>query len=111
MPLPYETDSTGNKLQIYSVEERDATAAVCIVRCVGGIVRAGQKFKFDSPADAAGDVTHMTLDWINQYQRPVDFIGPPHSAKVQLSGNAVAALEKRVVITAIIEEGDGHIDT
>jgi hypothetical protein len=33
-------DGTEAKLQIYSVEEAEATAAVCVVRCVGGLVSA-----------------------------------------------------------------------
>jgi hypothetical protein len=83
------------RIQIYSVEERDASAATCVVRCVGGVVRSGRWF-----ADGDGS-SPVLLDWIDRYQRRVDFIDPVHSAKVHLSGEAVAALAKGVVLAEV----------
>ncbi|MFG2815084.1 hypothetical protein [Streptomyces sp. NPDC048410] len=77
------------KLQIYSVEERSLDTAVCVVRCVGGIVRVGQEFG-----------AHLTLDRIIRYDQAVDFMDPPHGAQVRLSGAGVRELEKGVIITA-----------
>ncbi|MFJ4004201.1 hypothetical protein ACIPWL_12185 [Streptomyces sp. NPDC090023] len=77
------------RLQIYSVESEDLDSAVCVVRCVGGVVRVGQEF--------AGP---MTLDWILRYGRTVEFLEPPHSAQVRLSGAVVHTLERGVVVTA-----------
>lgn len=82
------------RLQIHSVEQVEPTAAVCIVRCVGGTAHVGQEF--------AGS---MTLDWILRYGREVELLDPPHSAKVRLSGAGVRKLERGAVVTALrIEE-------
>ncbi|MFD9092183.1 hypothetical protein [Streptomyces collinus] len=43
----------------------------------------------------------MTLDWILRYERQVDLLDPPHSAKVQLSGVGIDALAKGVIIAAV----------
>ncbi|MET8580702.1 hypothetical protein ABZX39_07390 [Streptomyces collinus] len=90
------------KLQVYSVEGRvtaQPAAAVCLVRAVGGVARAGQKFDF-LPA-GSGDASRVTLDWILRYERQVDLLDPPHGAKVQLSGVGIDALAKGVIITAV----------
>ncbi|MFD4725175.1 hypothetical protein ACFWNW_08835 [Streptomyces seoulensis] len=81
------------RLQIHSVEQEGPAAAVCIVRCVGGVARVGQEF--------AGA---MTLDRILRYGREVEFLEPPHSAKVRLSGAGVHALERGAVVTALRSE-------
>ncbi|MFE1314313.1 hypothetical protein [Streptomyces sp. NPDC058755] len=80
------------RLQIYSVEERDGATATCIVRCVGGVVRVGQRFGVGPDK--------VTLKGILCYERPVDFVDPPHSAKVWLTGRSVGLLEEGSVITA-----------
>jgi hypothetical protein len=43
----------------------------------------------------------LILDWINRYERLVDFIDPPHSAKVHMSGEVVGTLERGMTLTAI----------
>ncbi|MFI1365784.1 hypothetical protein [Streptomyces griseochromogenes] len=96
------------KLRIHSVEERDAQAATCIVRCVGGVVRVGQRFGVGSADDTKGGGTEggsplIALAWILRYERPVDFVDPPHSAKVRLTGEGVGLLEKGIVITAVVD--------
>jgi hypothetical protein len=50
--------------------------------------------------DSAGPASEVTLDRINRYERPTDRVGPPHTAKVHLSGEAVAALERGVILTS-----------
>ncbi|USQ83237.1 immunity 50 family protein [Streptomyces phaeoluteigriseus] len=94
-------DTASGKLQIYSVEEEDPKGATCIVRCVGGRVRAGQRFEVDRDVDATADTPPLMLDWINRYERPVDFIGPPHSAKVHLSGEGVATLTRGCILSSV----------
>ncbi|MFJ9813704.1 hypothetical protein ACIRU3_00285 [Streptomyces sp. NPDC101151] len=89
-------------LQIYSVQERDATTATCIVRCVGGVVRVGQRFGIGPDRGTQEGAPLMTLEGILRYQRPVDCVDPPHSAKVRLTGEGVALLEKGSVITAAV---------
>ncbi|TQE24200.1 hypothetical protein Sipo8835_33635 [Streptomyces ipomoeae] len=97
-------DTNRGELQIYSVEEREDAAAICIVRCVGGIVRAGQKFHTETPGDTTRDSPSINLDWINRHERMMDFIDPPHSAKVHLSGQGVSALKRGVILYSIPAE-------
>ncbi|MFD7460530.1 MULTISPECIES: hypothetical protein [unclassified Streptomyces] len=94
-------DVDAGELQIYSVEERETAAATCIVRCVGGIPRTGQRFLVGSALDPAARPVHVTLDWICRYGKRVDFVDPPHSAIVRLSGEAVAVLERGVILTSV----------
>jgi hypothetical protein len=89
------------QLQIYAVEEVDSMSATCIVRCVGGIVRPGQLFDVNSLSGNPNERSHITLDWIDQYRQRVDFIDPPHSAKVHFSGGGVSLLEKGVTIVSV----------
>ncbi|MGW2208212.1 hypothetical protein [Streptomyces sp. NPDC001781] len=82
-------------LQVWSVEEKTLDTAVCVVRCVGDIVRVGQKFQ-----EVQEFMGPLTLVRILRYQKDVDFVDPPHSAKVHLSGAAVSVLERGTVLTA-----------
>ncbi|MFJ2233007.1 hypothetical protein [Streptomyces sp. NPDC087859] len=91
-------DHDPGKLQIYAVEEVDSMSATCIARCVGGVVRPGQLF---NPEPLSGNPSEIALDWIDQYQRRVDFIDPPHSAKVHFSGGGVSLVEKGVTIVSV----------
>ncbi|WP_413757563.1 hypothetical protein [Streptomyces sp. MMBL 11-3] len=88
-----DENGTG-KLQIFSIEERGGSVAVCVVRCVGGVARVGQRFDVGS----AGEVSHVTLDRIHRYGQQVDFVDPPHNAKVHLSGEGVPLLTEGIVI-------------
>ncbi|GHC48485.1 hypothetical protein RFN57_39365 [Streptomyces violaceochromogenes] len=94
-------DSTAGKLQIYEVEESTTTTVTCIVRCVAGVVRTGQHFSIDSDTGSNMVGSPLILDWINRYERLVDFIDPPHSAKVHMSGEVVGTLERGMTLTAI----------
>ncbi|MEU6816114.1 hypothetical protein [Streptomyces sp. NPDC046860] len=88
------------RLQIYSCEPDGSEAAICIVRCVGGIVRVGQNFYFSASTPGVDVHSPMRLNEIIRYEKPVDFMDPPHSAKVYISGAGVARLEHGVIITA-----------
>ncbi|MFE9359057.1 hypothetical protein ACFYPB_33875 [Streptomyces olivaceoviridis] len=88
------------KLQIYSVEEKVASTAVRIVRCVGGVARAGQQFERESTTDVSGSQSRMKLESIFRYEQPADFPEPPHSAKVHLSGEGLDNLKRGVIIMA-----------
>jgi hypothetical protein len=83
------------RLSILSVEEREATTAVCVVRCVGGVARVGQRFAIEPH-----DTPTVTLEEILRYGQSVGFIDPPHSAKVRLTGETVGMLVRRAVVTA-----------
>ncbi|MFD3676145.1 hypothetical protein [Streptomyces sp. NPDC058613] len=86
------------ELQVYSVEEADVTGGVCVVRCVGGVARAGQVY-------AAGEL-RLGLRRIERYGRTVGSFGAGHIARVHLTGAVVALLSRGQVLTAV--PPDGH---
>lgn len=96
-------------LQIHSVEERDSRSATCIVRCVGGVVRPGQRFGVES-ADPSGGSSHLLLEWIECYGHRMDAVEPPYSAKAHLSGDGVSCLEEWVGITTVWRGGESRED-
>jgi hypothetical protein len=91
------------RLQIWSVEERDAMSATCVVRCVGGVVRVGQRFGVGPDGGTRAGAPLVSLEGILRYERPTDSVDPPHSAKVHLTGEGVALLEEGWVITAVLD--------
>lgn len=95
-----ETEFTRGKLQVYSVESVGPEDATCIVRCVGGIARTGRRFSVDASLDPSGEVAPITLERIIRYGRTVDFVDPPHNAKVHFSGRGVSALVRGVVVVS-----------
>ncbi|WP_267033920.1 hypothetical protein [Streptomyces sp. NBC_00091] len=86
------------ELQVYAVEEADVTGGVCLVRCVGGVARAGQVY-------AAGE-SRVWLRGIERYGRAVDFFDAGHTARVRLAGAVVALLSRGQVLTSV--PPDGH---
>jgi hypothetical protein len=89
------------RLQIYSVEEMGTATATCAVRCIGGVVYSGHQCSVDTSAENTGlDTSPLTLDWINVYGRLADFIKPPYSATVHLTGESVSALRRGVTVTS-----------
>ncbi|MFG2876044.1 hypothetical protein ACGFYU_13730 [Streptomyces sp. NPDC048337] len=86
------------ELQVYSVEEADATGGVCVVRCIGGVARAGQVY-------AAGEL-RLGLRRIERYGRSVGFFDAGHMAKVHLTGAVVALLTRGQVLTSV--PADAH---
>ncbi|MGR4881556.1 hypothetical protein ACIPUC_19405 [Streptomyces sp. LARHCF249] len=86
------------ELQVYSVEEADVTGGVCVVRCVGGVARAGQVY-------AVGEL-RLGLRRIERYGRTVGFFDAGHVAKVHLTGAVVALLSRGQVLTSV--PPDGH---
>ncbi|MBT2479595.1 hypothetical protein [Streptomyces sp. ISL-94] len=86
------------ELQVYSVEEADVTGGVCVVRCIGGVARAGQVY-------AAGEL-RLGLRRIERYGRSVGFFDAGHVAKVHLTGAVVALLTRGQVLTSV--PPDGH---
>lgn len=81
------------ELQVYAVEAADVTGGVCVVRCVGGVARAGQVY-------AVGD-ERTALRRIERHGRPVESFDAGHVAKVHLSGPVVALLARGQVLTYV----------
>ncbi|TGN74824.1 hypothetical protein E5083_21905 [Streptomyces bauhiniae] len=92
------------RLQIYSSEQDAQGGVVCVVRCVGGIARVGQDFYFTASASGIDVHSPIRLERILRYEKPADFLDPPHSAKVCLSGEGGARLERGVIITTLHSE-------
>ncbi|MEU9988516.1 hypothetical protein AB0E10_17310 [Streptomyces sp. NPDC048045] len=44
----------------------------------------------------------VSLEGSLRYERAVDFVDPPHTAKARLTGEAVARLEEGIAITAVV---------
>ncbi|MFD7260012.1 hypothetical protein [Streptomyces sp. NPDC059874] len=90
------------ELQVYSVEEADVTGGVCVVRCVGGVARAGQVY-------AVGEL-RLWLRRIERYGRPVGSFDAGHTAKVHLTGAVVALLSRGQVLTSVPPDGHALAD-
>ncbi|MEU9250640.1 hypothetical protein AB0D66_02155 [Streptomyces sp. NPDC048270] len=86
------------ELQVYSVEEADVTGGVCVVRCVGGVARAGQVY-------AVGEL-RLGLRRIERHGRPVGSFDAGHVAKVHFTGAVAALLSRGQVLTSV--PPDGH---
>ncbi|MCY0934203.1 hypothetical protein [Streptomyces sp. H34-S4] len=81
------------ELQVCAVEAADAAGGVCVVRCIGGVARAGQVF-------AAGGL-RIGLRSIERYGRTVGFFDAGHVAKVHFTGPVVALLARGQVLTYV----------
>ncbi|MGW6688643.1 hypothetical protein [Streptomyces sp. NPDC054961] len=81
------------ELQVYAVEAADGAGGVCVVRCVGGVARAGQVY-------AAGEL-RLGLRRIERYGRTVECCDAGHTAKVHLRGPVVALLARGQVLTYV----------
>jgi hypothetical protein len=88
-------------LQIYSVEDVSSQSATCIVRCVGGIVSPGQRFTVHLESEDSGKCFQVVLDWINRYGHLVEFVDPPHDAKVRLTGDGAPLLREGLTISSV----------
>ncbi|MGW3459871.1 hypothetical protein ACWDE9_09865 [Streptomyces olivaceoviridis] len=88
------------RLLIHSVEV-EVTTATCVARCVGGVVRIGQRFGVGLDDRTRDDAPLVTLEGILRYGRPVDFVDPPHSALVRLTGDAVVMMAPGHIVTAV----------
>ncbi|PZT78048.1 hypothetical protein DNK56_26155 [Streptomyces sp. AC1-42W] len=94
-------DDSAGELQISSVEERGAGTAVCVARCVGGVVRAGADFEVRLPDGAAGGApVVLRLDRIERDGQTAESLHPPYGATVRVSGDGVDLLKKGVTLTA-----------
>ncbi|MFE1951974.1 hypothetical protein ACFW9D_16060 [Streptomyces sp. NPDC059524] len=100
------------RLQLVSVEaeaeseseaEGDEDEVVCVVWCVGGVVRVGDVFAVDGVVGEA----RWAVSRIDRYGRPVEMFDPPHGARVILVGGPRRGLGRGVVLVAL--GGDGRV--
>ncbi|WP_455358645.1 hypothetical protein [Streptomyces sp. SYSU K21746] len=87
------------KLQIESIERRSARDAVCIVRCIAGIARPGQRFTVQEGPTIEGVSESLHMSWVDRYGRRVEILDPPHAAKVLLVGAQVEDLKAGQTLT------------
>ncbi|MFE1229150.1 hypothetical protein [Streptomyces sp. NPDC058745] len=73
--------------------------AGCVVRCVGGEPRVGDRFDGDT----------LVLEDIDFHGRPVDSVTPPCAAKVRLSGPGVRTLRPWIVISSAEPRRYGYV--
>ncbi|MGA4955839.1 hypothetical protein [Streptomyces lavendulocolor] len=94
-----------SRLQVDSVEEAGERGGTVIVRCVGGLARVGQTYTLEEGAGSGTGAPHFVLNRIERYPGVfVDVFGPPHAARVHVSGASPASLSRGVVI---ISKDDG----
>ncbi|WP_225804092.1 hypothetical protein [Streptomyces sp. NK15101] len=91
-----------SRLRVHSVVEPgdDADGGICIVRCVAGVARVGQVFVLERDQDTAEPEGALTLEDIDKYRRSLEFIDPPHSAAVLLSGGPLDRLREGDVLVS-----------
>ncbi|MGW5420578.1 hypothetical protein [Streptomyces sp. NPDC003943] len=87
------------KLQVHSIEQRDDYGGVCVVRCIGGVVRMGQAFLIEHGQHPRS----LTLERIERYRQPVEFFDPPHSALIYLSGGPLTGIHEGTVLVGMPE--------
>jgi len=86
-----EGSAVEGQLQIHEIEENGPGWSRCVVRCVGGVVRRGDRL----------DGGRLTVERIEAYgRREVDFVDPPCAARVRLTGPGVTSLRRRLVVGA-----------
>lgn len=89
--------SEAGELQIHTVVEHGPDGGVCVVRCVGGVLRPGQVFA------ARGLTGTVRLDRVEKYGRSLEFIDPPHSALIHLSGGPLVQLRYGDALVSVPE--------
>ncbi|MFJ4871273.1 hypothetical protein [Streptomyces sp. NPDC088757] len=91
-----------DRLQLHHAVEHGPEGGICVVRCVGGAPRVGQFFT------TKGLTGTLRLDRIEKFGRFLEFIDPPHSAKVHVSGGPLVQLRYGDVLVAV-PEPDGVV--
>ncbi|MFI1397565.1 hypothetical protein [Streptomyces sp. NPDC020681] len=68
---------------------------------MGGVVRVGQMFTCERPSPSTAADVRLSLDRIERYGRDVDFVDPPHSARVHLSGDWLPTLVRGDILSSL----------
>lgn len=58
----------------------------CVVRCLDGVVRVGDCVVAGELGDGSRVQLECNVVGIDRYGRNVDFVDPPHSARITLDG-------------------------
>ncbi len=92
-----------SRLQVHSVEQDLPDGGVCVVRCIGGIARVGQRFRLEDDWRTGRPSGALVLGRIERYGRAVDFFDPPHNALIHLSGGPLTRLWWESVLVSYAE--------
>ncbi|MFF0475120.1 hypothetical protein [Streptomyces sp. NPDC004284] len=97
-----ETPAPFSRLQIYEVvgPGEAADGGICVIRCIGGTARVGQVFVLERDQDTVAPESTFVLDRIEKYRQPLEFLDPPHSAAVLLSGGPLDRLQEGDVLVS-----------
>ncbi|MFF8834098.1 hypothetical protein [Streptomyces sp. NPDC015130] len=97
------------ELQIHSVEQEGPDGGICLARVIGGIVRTGQSCALE----ADNDPRRFAIARLEKYGRPMDFMDPPHSVVVHLTGGSLTGLgcDDVLVCRPDVDDEDGEAPT
>lgn len=80
------------RIGIEVVEQVAGDQAFCAVRSLAGTVSVGQVFdRLEGPGGEVRSVS-LRLTEITRYDRSIEFVDPPHIARVGLTGTGVGEL-------------------
>ncbi|GGX19866.1 hypothetical protein GCM10010297_46310 [Streptomyces malachitofuscus] len=91
------------RLQINSIEARMAETAMCVVWCVGGVVRPGHRFTRVT-AEPPSQERYFSIDEVIRYGRRAAFVDAPHNAKVNFSGPEVSSLARGSILVSVVSD-------
>ncbi|EME55669.1 hypothetical protein H074_25095 [Amycolatopsis decaplanina DSM 44594] len=74
------------RLGVESVEQVSQEKAVCVVRCLGDQVSVGDVLSTAIFEDGTSTKVDLRVVTILRYERPVELLDSPHSAKLELAG-------------------------
>ncbi|MEU8618639.1 hypothetical protein [Streptomyces sp. NPDC048623] len=91
---------TDGELQVEEIEETGFGWAECVARCVGGVVRPGDRFDGD----------RLTVERLDRpLRRALPFIDPPHAVRVRFTGPGVPDLRPRLTVSTAGPRRYGYI--
>ncbi|MEU8412008.1 hypothetical protein AB0C24_04435 [Amycolatopsis japonica] len=74
------------RLGVESIEQGPRGKAVCVVRCLGEQVSVGDFLSTAVFEDGTSTKVDLRIVMILRYERPVELLDSPHSAKIELAG-------------------------
>jgi hypothetical protein len=92
--------AVSTRVVIERLENATGSRATCIMRCLEGSVSPGSSFDTaTSPGGIASPAT-VRVAAIWRYGRQADLLDPPHSAKLEISGDGLLSLHEGVQLSA-----------
>ncbi|MFD0072832.1 hypothetical protein ACFVIY_10375 [Streptomyces sp. NPDC127166] len=97
-----ESPALFSRLRIHEVVGAGdgADGGICVIRCIEGIAGVGQVFVPERDRDTVDPEVTLTLEVIEKFRRSLEFVDPPHSAAVLLSGGPLEVLREGDVLVS-----------